>query len=179
MPLCNGSRWLSRLRLRVPPLGVRGGPDPVVAAATRARPEFVAGTAGVVRLPPPGRCGRRRRVPGHFSGPAAGHRANPPAGQLGQPRQFPGEAWLTLAADGGLAFAVRGFERNKLPSRYAADPKSNPPAFDLIRSDLPAGWKLGNREWVGIYELDGDKLTICYRHWSDLRPTEFRAEKDS
>jgi hypothetical protein len=81
--------------------------------------------------------------------------------------------------DGGFAFAVRGFERNKPPSRYAADPKASPPAFDLIRSDLPPGWKLGDRAWVGIYKLDGDELTICYRQWADPRPTEFRAEKDS
>jgi uncharacterized protein (TIGR03067 family) len=97
----------------------------------------------------------------------------------GQVARFPGEARLTLAADGGLVFAVRGFEGSRPSSRYAADPKASPPAFDLIRTDLPPGWKLGDREWVGIYELAGDKLTICYRHYSDRRPTEFRAEKDS
>ena len=97
----------------------------------------------------------------------------------GQARRFPGEARLTLTADGGFAFAIRGFESDKQPSRYATDPKASPPAFDLIRSELPPGWKLGNREWVGIYKLDGDELTICYRRWTDPRPTEFRAEKDS
>jgi uncharacterized protein (TIGR03067 family) len=97
----------------------------------------------------------------------------------GDAKRFPGEARLTLAADGGFAFAVRGFERNASPSRFAADPRASPAAFDLIRSDLPPGWKLGDREWVGIYKLDGDELTICYRQWTDRRPTEFHAEKDS
>jgi len=100
--------------------------------------------------------------------------------QYGREAGFPGEARITLTADGGCSFAVRGFEKpNKRPSRYAADPKSSPPTFDLIRTNLPPGWTGGNREWVGIYELSGDKLTICYREWSDPRPTEFSSKKDS
>jgi uncharacterized protein (TIGR03067 family) len=99
--------------------------------------------------------------------------------EYGQTTRLPGEGRLTLAADGGFAFTVRGFEGNATSARYAADPAARPPAFDLIRGDLPPGWKLGNREWVGIYKLDGAELTICYRLWADPRPTEFRADPDS
>jgi uncharacterized protein (TIGR03067 family) len=97
--------------------------------------------------------------------------------QAGNPVRYPDEATITLGPDGRFAFAVRGFPTNV--ARYVADPTANPPRFDLRRDDLPPGWPLGDREWVGIYKRDGDRLTICYRRWQDLRPADFRAEKGS
>jgi uncharacterized protein (TIGR03067 family) len=56
---------------------------------------------------------------------------------------------------------------------YALDPTKKPKQIDLGK-DL-AG-KNENRPFEGIYELDGDKLTICYVIFNE-RPSDFSMAK--
>jgi uncharacterized protein (TIGR03067 family) len=56
---------------------------------------------------------------------------------------------------------------------YALNPAKKPKQIDLGK-DL-AG-KGADRPFLGIYELDGDKLTICYTVWNE-RPSDFSMGK--
>jgi RNA polymerase sigma-70 factor (ECF subfamily) len=50
---------------------------------------------------------------------------------------------------------------------YTLDPSSNPRGIDLTEN---------GRRPLGIYRLEGDKLTLCLDEQGKARPTEFRAE---
>lgn len=82
---------------------------------------------------------------------------------------------FTFAADGVLSVTEQGPGKPDTGS-YKVDPKKNPPEIDLI----PPSTK---KEPVmqGIYKLDGDTLTLCFRHGppGTERPNEFESPAGS
>jgi uncharacterized protein (TIGR03067 family) len=60
------------------------------------------------------------------------------------------------------------FQKDKesgIPLAYVIDPQASPKTFDVTPSDKD--------KVLGIYELDGDKLTICMGHRRGERPRSF------
>jgi uncharacterized protein (TIGR03067 family) len=77
---------------------------------------------------------------------------------------------IRLVFDGAMLTIVDGKDVSK--TTYLLDPAKKPSAFDLKSTD-------GNtkgRTYLGIYELKGDTLKICFSEHEQDRPTEFAAE---
>jgi uncharacterized protein (TIGR03067 family) len=55
------------------------------------------------------------------------------------------------------------------------DAKKKPKAIDA----MPAGASGEGKSLLGIYELDGDKLKLCFARPGSPRPTEFVSKEDS
>jgi uncharacterized protein (TIGR03067 family) len=60
-------------------------------------------------------------------------------------------------------------------TRITLDPSRDPKAIDVI----PDGGPNRDERVLGIYKLEGDRLTICMAAPGKPRPTEFKAEKGS
>jgi uncharacterized protein (TIGR03067 family) len=95
------------------------------------------------------------------------------------PTKFIDKSKLIFKADGKLTM-IDGF---KVERTFKLDPSQTPPTIDIIETfTKPAkpGEKPVTVEFktVGIYKLDGDKLTICYMRpdgpKAGQRPKEFR-----
>jgi uncharacterized protein (TIGR03067 family) len=67
----------------------------------------------------------------------------------------------------------RGEQPTVTDSAYKLDPAAKPKAIDFV----PASGTEKGKTYLGIYELDGDSLKICYRGPGEERPTVF-ATKD-
>jgi uncharacterized protein (TIGR03067 family) len=94
------------------------------------------------------------------------------------------------AAEGELTGLAYVFEANgkwklqkdgesQAEGTYTIDPTKKPPTIDYkIASSIVEETK--GKPSLGIYKLDGDKLTVC-RTWpdNDQRPTEFAAAAES
>ena len=61
--------------------------------------------------------------------------------------------------------------KNFAGTRFVVDPTASPPTIDLI----PDGGKDRDKRILGIYNFDGDSLTICVADADRPRPTEFAA----
>jgi uncharacterized protein (TIGR03067 family) len=59
----------------------------------------------------------------------------------------------------------------KVTGKFKADPGQKPATFDI---EVTEGDKAGESQ-LGIFELDGDKLTICTAHKGLPRPTAFES----
>lgn len=59
-----------------------------------------------------------------------------------------------------------------LQATYRLDPSKKPRAIDLTST---SGETKG-RTYLGIYELDGDALKICFSEYEQDRPREFAAQ---
>jgi uncharacterized protein (TIGR03067 family) len=59
----------------------------------------------------------------------------------------------------------------------AVDSSSNPKKLDLTGTN----WEGSTGAWdvIGIYKLEGSRLTVCYRLGSAIRPSEFRTQPGS
>ncbi len=55
------------------------------------------------------------------------------------------------------------------------DPAQEPPALDVV----PDGGPSRGKRVLGIYKLEGDRLTICMADAEQPRPRDFKAEKGS
>jgi uncharacterized protein (TIGR03067 family) len=60
-------------------------------------------------------------------------------------------------------------------TRIELDPSRDPKAIDVI----PDGGKDRGERVLGIYKLEGDRLTICMAAPGKPRPKEFKADKGS
>lgn len=60
-------------------------------------------------------------------------------------------------------------------STIVLDPAASPRTIDILADGGPAR----DRRVLGIYKLEGDRLTICTADPDQPRPTDFKAEKDS
>jgi uncharacterized protein (TIGR03067 family) len=98
-------------------------------------------------------------------------------------KKFIEKSKLIFSADGKLTM-IDGF---KVERTYVIDPSKDPKTIDIIDTITkvgPDGKKVTTElKNVGIYELDGDKLTICYVR-SDgpkagQRPTELKTKAKS
>ena len=69
-----------------------------------------------------------------------------------------------LVGSGWIGMLESGFE-----AKYTTDEKSDPFRIDLTNQGDPE---------EGIFKIEGDRLTICYRFGRDRRPTKF-GEKDA
>jgi uncharacterized protein (TIGR03067 family) len=73
--------------------------------------------------------------------------------------------------DGGGAGVGGGGDRVEAEGTYELDPSKTPKWIDITGKD---------RKVLGIYRLDGDKLTICLNEHADGdRPTRFASEPGS
>jgi uncharacterized protein (TIGR03067 family) len=59
-------------------------------------------------------------------------------------------------------------------STFRLDAKARPKAVDVTRTT----GDLKGRTTLGIYELDGDSLKVCYSFQGEKRPTEFATKAD-
>jgi uncharacterized protein (TIGR03067 family) len=72
--------------------------------------------------------------------------------------------------DGKIFWTVDGKERGRQKGDLTVDPAGKPPALDV---EITRGSSIG-RKLLGIYELKGDKLTICWGEPGDeKRPQKF------
>src|SRR5690349_18722541 len=67
-----------------------------------------------------------------------------------------------------------GFTKSRT-GRYTCDPAKSPKTIDIAPGDGPNKGKT----MLGIYKLDGDKLTACYDAADKGRPTDFTAPEGS
>jgi uncharacterized protein (TIGR03067 family) len=87
--------------------------------------------------------------------------------------------------EGGVGFNFNAdgtmlmWEGKRTPKalRYTADPKKDPPEFDV----LPADGKPERGIFVGIYKVEGDRLTVCVATGPQgtARPTKFESPDGS
>ncbi len=75
-----------------------------------------------------------------------------------------------LVAGARFAFWDRTHPTPELLGTFTLDPAEAPKRVD---------WTLGEGKLMGIYELDGDRLRICFDERGDARPTKFVSEPDS
>jgi uncharacterized protein (TIGR03067 family) len=61
------------------------------------------------------------------------------------------------------------------PTTFTLDPKARPPQIDFTPTE---GANKG-RAYLGLYEVAGGKLRLCYRGPGATRPTDFGDRKDS
>jgi uncharacterized protein (TIGR03067 family) len=69
--------------------------------------------------------------------------------------------WLVKIT--GTQMIYRPGAPNQTACNLVVHRKATPPAYDI---------SAGGTKWRGIFRLEGDKLTLCYRH-GDNRPTNF------
>jgi uncharacterized protein (TIGR03067 family) len=89
-------------------------------------------------------------------------------GEVDPPEKY--KSMVLILADGKVTIKVEG--KIVVEGKYKLDSSKQPKCIDLNR---------GEEDGPGIYELDGDKLTICapaFEMKSD-RPKEFKAPKGS
>lgn len=97
-------------------------------------------------------------------------------GRKGAEGELTGLAYV-FEADGKWKLQKDG--ENQAEGTYTIDPAKEPPTIDYkIVSSISEESK--GKSSLGIYKLDGDKLTVC-RTWPDneQRPTEFVAGEES
>jgi uncharacterized protein (TIGR03067 family) len=82
-------------------------------------------------------------------------------------------ASLKLALNGTQYTTKRGDEV-LFDSTYSIDTSKNPPHIDMVGIGELAG-KIGE----GIYQVDGDRLTMCYTMPGQRRPVAFASEEGS
>jgi uncharacterized protein (TIGR03067 family) len=70
---------------------------------------------------------------------------------------------------------TRGSGAISIASKMTIDPSKKPKTIDLV-TRLPGG---GSEKAVGIYELSGDTLKICYDNTGKERPKEFKSAEGS
>jgi uncharacterized protein (TIGR03067 family) len=93
-----------------------------------------------------------------------GHKFEPP-NLSGKDR---GPILMTIRSDG--AHMPQGAEKGAPVGWYRIDPTARPKTFDyVIRTDEGAEQVLN----VGIYEIEGDKLHMCYSTSGNPRPIDF------
>jgi uncharacterized protein (TIGR03067 family) len=82
-------------------------------------------------------------------------------------------ASLKLALNGTQYTTKRGDEV-LFDSTYSVDTDKNPPHIDMVGIGELSG-KIGE----GIYQVDGDRLTMCYAMPGNPRPLEFESNEGS
>jgi uncharacterized protein (TIGR03067 family) len=92
--------------------------------------------------------------------------------------ESPGGSWRVVKALPSSDVAGLIFEQNKLTIvsnaigkrafRYELDAKAKPARIDVLHKD---GYKC-----LGVYEVNGDRLTICLGPWLGDRPVDFAAK---
>lgn len=114
--------------------------------------------------------------------PSLTRAADKPAGDVAK---FQGK-WSGLAGPGGnIPFTVTfekekvilGFEANgeemKIEGEFVLNEKSSPPTIDWVKFSTPNGDEVPNN--LGIYKIEGEKITFCSGGPGNERPTEFKA----
>jgi hypothetical protein len=66
---------------------------------------------------------------------------------------------------------INYFDGDKHEATYKLDPKQNPRTIDLTFSNFP----FQGMTFLGIYELDGDKLKVAYSKAEGRRPGDFQS----
>jgi uncharacterized protein (TIGR03067 family) len=79
---------------------------------------------------------------------------------------------LTLTAD---RFKTQRGEQVLFDSTYTIDPTKEPKQIDMIGTE----GDLKGKPALGIYKLDGDKLTLCYTMPGNERPAKFESAAKS
>src|SRR5205823_1272074 len=75
----------------------------------------------------------------------------------------------------GDRYTLRGGEES-YDGTFKLDPGKTPRAIDTTYVEKEGGKK---GKAVGIYKLEGNRLTICWRHGGRERPTEFATRAGS
>lgn len=90
----------------------------------------------------------------------------------GRPVQLPpgqAEGWMTFTRDGVVRSTGMG-KGGKRESKFTLDPAASPKAMD-IRGGNPPG---PDKATLGVYELDGDTLRLCFGPADGARPTALK-----
>jgi uncharacterized protein (TIGR03067 family) len=78
-----------------------------------------------------------------------------------------------VAKDGETTVTIGG--STFLKAKYTVDPSKKPKTIDYTLTDGPNKGK----KQLGIYEIDGDLVKICFASPDAERPTEFTTKADS
>jgi uncharacterized protein (TIGR03067 family) len=96
------------------------------------------------------------------------------SGQEYPPEKLKGEVDVIFAGDTvQLVAAEKEAKKPEGKITFKLDPTKKPKTIDMI----PSNQKF--EPILGIYELTGDQLKICFRPSGDKRPTEFKSETNS
>ncbi len=90
----------------------------------------------------------------------------------GQASEEGKDAEVTFEGD---KITVKTAEGKEHKGTYKIDPTKKPKTIDIT----PSGGDNKDKVHLGIYELDGDTLKVCYNHPDKERPTAFSTKADS
>jgi uncharacterized protein (TIGR03067 family) len=95
------------------------------------------------------------------------------------PAPAPVETVFEFTASGQWLIKREGVLDKSSSREVQYDAEASPPTIDGIHPQAAAGNGGRSRNFLGIYKVDGDTLTICFGGPNEQRPTKFESEDGS
>jgi uncharacterized protein (TIGR03067 family) len=78
---------------------------------------------------------------------------------------------LVFRADGTYTFVVNGQDADPHGHKFKLNPKADPAEIDFVPREKP--------EYLGVFKIEKDALTLCVNPAGDARPTAFESAAES